>query len=83
MAFLIDDILFLPIDGVVWLGEKVRKAALSELYDDSKVQEALLALEERFELGEITEDERQSEESLLLERMEEIRKYKEDKERGA
>lgn len=77
MAFLLDDILLLPVEGVVWLGRKIKDAALAELYDESKVHEALMALMTRFELGEITDDEYRSEESILLRRLEEIRNYKE------
>ncbi|MBI5560301.1 MAG: gas vesicle protein GvpG [Deltaproteobacteria bacterium] len=79
MAFLIDDIFLLPVKGVVWIGEKIKESAEAELYDESRVQEALGNLQMRLELGEITEDAYRKEEALLLKRMEEIKNYKEEK----
>lgn len=77
MGFIIDDILLFPVNGVVWLGEKIKQAAEAELLDDSKVRESLLKLQMELELEEITEEEYQKRETELLDRLEEIRKYKE------
>ena len=76
MAFLLDDILFSPLSGVVWLGEKLKGFAEEEMTDESKVQELLLALQMQFELDEITEEEYQRKEMGLMERMEEIARRK-------
>ncbi|MBI5874818.1 MAG: gas vesicle protein GvpG [Deltaproteobacteria bacterium] len=72
MAFLLDDILFSPVHGVVWLAERVKETAEAEKFDESKIQESLLALQMQLEMGEITEEEYQERETELMERMEEI-----------
>ncbi|MEK6791640.1 MAG: gas vesicle protein GvpG [Deltaproteobacteria bacterium] len=71
MVFLIDDM-------VVWLADKLKEAAEAEMYDESAVREALLALETRLEIGEITEEYYMKQEAALLKRLEEIRRYKEN-----
>lgn len=77
MGFILDDILLFPINGVVWIAEKIKDSAEAELLDDSKVSERLMALQMQLELEEITEEEYQKKETELLDRLEEIRKYKE------
>lgn len=77
MAFIIDDILLAPVNGVVWVAEKIKGAADAEMTDSSKVQEELMALQMRLELDEITEKEYRKGEAALLERLEEIRRCKE------
>jgi len=77
MAFILDDILFSPIKLTIWLGEKLRDAAYQEMTDESKVHEALLQLQMRFEMEEISEDEYEKEETRLMEQLEMIRKLKE------
>jgi uncharacterized membrane protein len=79
VAFIIDDILFSPIKLTVWLGEKLRDAAYQEMTDESKVHEALLQLQMRFEMEEISEEEYEKEETRLMEQLERIRKLKEEK----
>ena len=78
MAFILDDILFSPIKLTIWLGEKLRDAAYQEMTDESKVHEALLQLQMRFEMEEISEDEYEKEETRLMEQLERIRKMKEE-----
>ena len=78
MAFILDDILFSPIKLTVWLGEKLRDAAYQEMTDESKVHEALLHLQMRFEMEEIGEAEYEKEEHRLMEQLEMIRKMKEE-----
>lgn len=78
MAFIIDDILFSPIKLTVWLGEKLRDAAYQEMTDESKVHEALLQLQMRFEMDEISEEEYEKQENQLMEQLEMIRKMKEE-----
>ncbi|MBI5643520.1 MAG: gas vesicle protein GvpG [Deltaproteobacteria bacterium] len=77
MGFIIDDILLAPVNGVVWLAEKIKQSAEAELLDDSIVRESLLKLQMELELEEITEEEYVKRETGLLNRLEEIRKYKE------
>jgi uncharacterized membrane protein len=78
VAFIIDDILFSPIKLTVWLGEKLRDAAYQEMTDESKVHEALLQLQMRFEMDEISEEEYEKQENQLMEQLEMIRKMKEE-----
>jgi uncharacterized membrane protein len=78
VAFIIDDILFSPIKLTVWLGEKLRDAAYQEMTDESKVHEALLQLQMRFEMDEISEEEYEKQENKLMEQLEMIRKMKEE-----
>ncbi|MFZ6016280.1 MAG: gas vesicle protein GvpG [Nitrospirota bacterium] len=76
------DILFpflLPIKGMVWIGNKLKETAETEVTDESKVQEELLELQMRFEMGEVNEEEYKKKEGKILERLEAIRKYKEDR----
>lgn len=76
MAFLLDDILFAPVNGVVWLAEQIKEAAEADMFDGSKIRESLLALQMKLELEEITEEEYQERETELMERMDEIAKQK-------
>lgn len=76
MAFILDDILFSPVHGAVWLAEKIKEAADAEMLDGPKIQEALFALQMQLELEEITEEEYQERETELMERMEEISRQK-------
>ncbi len=76
MAFLLDDILFAPVHGVVWLAEQIKQTAEADMFDGSKIQESLLALQMKLELEEITEEEYQERETELMERMDEIARRK-------
>lgn len=76
MAFILDDILFSPVNGVVWLGKKIKETAEAEMFDESKIYESLFALQMKLELEEITEKEYQERETELMERMEEIARQK-------
>lgn len=80
MAFILDDILFSPLKFTIWLGEKLRDAALQEMTDEARVQEDLLHLQMQYEMGEIEEEEFEKREARLMERLEEIRKIKEEME---
>lgn len=82
MGFLLDDILLLPVNGVVWVADKLKDSAEAEFLDESRVQESLLALQMRLEMEEISESEYMEQETELLDRLEEIRKYKEQKNGG-
>ena len=73
---------FLPMKGTIWLGKKFKETADVELTDKSKVQEELLDLQMRFEMGQIDAEEYKKKEDKLLARLEAIRKYEEAKERS-
>ncbi|ABQ27004.1 gas vesicle protein GvpG [Geotalea uraniireducens] len=78
MIFLLDDILLSPIKGLVWVADKLKDMAESEMTDDSRIHEELLELQMRFELDEMTEEEYLSKEAELMARLEEIMERKEE-----
>jgi len=82
VGFGLGDILFpflLPIKGTVWIANKLKETAETEVTDESKVREELLDLQMRFEMGEVNEEEYKKKEEKILERLEAIRKYKEER----
>jgi deoxyribodipyrimidine photolyase-like uncharacterized protein len=76
VAFILDDILLSPVKFTIWLGEKLRDAAVQEMTDETRLQDELLQLQMQFEMGEIDEQEFEKQEAELMERMEEARKLK-------
>ena len=64
---LIDDILFAPIKGIIWVGKKIEDMSQEELSDKEKIKEKLMELQLRYELDEITEEEYNQKERELLE----------------
>ena len=75
--FLLDDIFLAPLNGVVWLGEKINEIVEREISDEGKIKEQLMKLQLRFELDEMNEDEYMKEEGKLLVWLDAIRKAKE------
>jgi hypothetical protein len=65
-----------PIDGTMWLAEKLLEQVEAEIYDEGKVKGALMELETRLDLGEIDEAAYLEAEDELLQRLREIREYK-------
>jgi len=80
--FLIDDILLSPLNGLVWLGEKIDELYEKEISDEGRVMEMLMALQLQFELDEINEEEYTRQEKEILEHLETIRKNKEERSNG-
>ena len=83
LGFGLLDVVFpflIPVKGVVWIGKKIKETADAEITDKSKVQEELLDLQMRFEMGKVNKEEYKKKETELLERLEAIRKYEEEKE---
>jgi len=73
MAFLFDDLVF-------WIGEEIKEMAEAELYGNKeKINERLLDLQARLDMGEIQEKEYIMREKELLNGLEEIR-AREDRE---
>ena len=62
-----------PIQGVIWIAEKVVEQAEGELYNADRVRGQLMELELRYDLGEITEEEYLATEEVLLEWLRAIR----------
>jgi hypothetical protein len=71
-----------PLDGTLWVADKLLEQAEAEIYDDGKVRAQLVELELRLDLGEIDEDAYLAAEELLLARLREIREYKAARARG-
>ena len=67
---ILDDLL---IGGLRFVLDKIAAAVETELNDDSKLREELLAAQMRLELGEISEAQFQAIESGIVERLREIR----------
>jgi len=73
MAFLFDDLVF-------WIGEEIKEMAEAELYGNKeKINERLLDLQARLDMGEIQEKEYIMREKELLDGLDEIR-AREDRE---
>ena len=75
--FLLDDILLAPVNGVVWLAEKIKEAADHEFSDPGVLKQKLMDLQMMLELNQISEDDFRQLESALLARLEEVTKEKE------
>jgi len=67
---LVDDLLKLPITGLVWIARQVQNAAQEELANESESVTAELSdLYMKLETGRISEEEFEGEERTLLERL--------------
>ncbi len=72
MAFLLDDILLAPVNGVIWLGRKFDEVVQKEYSGEGRIKEQLMELQLRFELDEISEEEYNEREKELLARLDAI-----------
>jgi len=82
MAFLLDDLLLLPITGPIagfkWVMNTIQKMADEELLNDQPWKERLIELQMRLELGEISEDEYGAEEKVVFQALRDIRARREE-----
>jgi hypothetical protein len=82
MAFLLDDILLLPITGPIagfrWIMKTIQTMADEELMNDQPWKERLIELQMRLELGEIAEDDYVREEAIVFQALRDIRARKEE-----
>ena len=76
---LIDDILFAPLKGIIFLAEKINEVIEKETSDEGAVKERLMALQLKFEMDEIDEEEYDKREDELLKTLERIRVDKQNK----
>lgn len=76
---LIDDILFGPLKGVIFLANKINEVFEKETSDEGAVKERLMALQLKFEMDEIDEEEYDKREDELLKTLERIRSDKQNK----
>ena len=82
MAFLLDDILLLPITGPIagfkWVMNTIQKMADEELMNDQPWKERLIELQMRLELGEISEEDYVREEAVVFQALRDIRARREE-----
>lgn len=82
MAFILDDILLLPITGPIagfkWVMNTIQKMADEELMNDQPWKERLIELQMRLELGEISEEDYVVEEKIVFQALRDIRARKEE-----
>ena len=82
MAFLLDDLLMLPlkgpIAGIKWVMRTIQKMADEELLNDQPWKERLIELQMRLELGEISEEDYVLEEAVVFQALRDIRARRED-----
>jgi len=82
MAFLLDDILLLPITGPIagfkWVMNTIQKMADEELMNDQPWKERLIELQMRLEIGEISEEDYVVEEAVVFQALRDIRARKEE-----
>ncbi len=82
MAFILDDILMLPlkgpIAGIKWVMRTIQKMADEELLNDQPWKERLIELQMRLELGEISEEEYGREEAVVFQALRDIRARREE-----
>lgn len=74
---LLSDLLLLPITGpargLLFIVEQIKEQVDEELMGEtSRIEDALMTLGTRYELGEITEEEYSAQEEALLEQLNEI-----------
>lgn len=67
--FLLDDILLAPVNGLVWLAQKIDEVVKKETSDQGRIKEKLMEIQLKFELDEITEEEYNKREKELLEQL--------------
>ena len=70
---IIDDLLFLPINGFRFILGQIQKFADQELNDESVIKEQLLELQLRLEMEEVSEEDFQEQEAELFARLRAIK----------
>lgn len=78
---LVDDILFSPMQGILWIFREIHKAAEAELEGEGDaITERLRQLYMQLETGQITEAQFDQQETVLLDRLEAISGDEDDEE---
>jgi len=72
-VFLVDDLLFLPVDGFKFILAQIQQVADRELNDESLIKSQLLELQMRLELEEISEEDYRESEAELFTRLRAIK----------
>lgn len=58
-----------PVDGTLWVAQKIHESAQQELNDPTSIRKTLVALEQKLLAGEISEEEYDEAETELLYRL--------------
>ncbi|MDP3589165.1 MAG: gas vesicle protein GvpG [Methylobacter sp.] len=67
---LVDDILFSPVKGILWVFRQIHELAEEELAGEAdRIRESLTELYMQLEAGQITEEEFEQQEAVLLDRL--------------
>ena len=81
MAFIVDDLLLLPItlpvSGFNWVLRQIQTMVDEELLNDQPWKERLIELQMMLEVGDITEEQYQVEEAQVFQALRDIRARKE------
>ena len=87
MAFILDDILLLPlrlpVAGFNWIMKQIQTMADEELLNDQPWKERLIELQMMLEVGDITEEQYTQEEAQVFQALRDIRARKEEMARQA
>ena len=67
----------LPLKGLVFIAEKLSEQAEAEFLDEGRIQQELMELEFRHDLGEFGDEEFTARGDALLARLDAIREYRE------
>ncbi len=82
MAFLIDDLLLLPITGPIagfrWVMKTIQQMADEELMNDQPWKERLIELQMMLEVGDIAEEDYVREEAIVFQALRDIRARREE-----
>ncbi len=82
MAFLLDDLLLLPIrlplSGFNWIMKQIQTMANEELLNDQPWKERLIELQMMLEVGELSDEEYATQEAQVFAALREIRARKEE-----
>ena len=65
----IDDLLSLPVKGFFGIFKKIHDMAVDEFYNEEKIQEQILELQQLLDSGEIGKEDYEKKEAELLERL--------------
>lgn len=71
--FIIDDILFAPLNGLHFVVKKIHEVVEQELNDETVIKQQLLELQMRLELEEISEEDYAEQEAEIFSRLRTIK----------
>jgi hypothetical protein len=75
---LVDDLLFLPVDGFKFILKQIQQVVDREFNDESLIKSQLLELQMRLELEEIAEEDYKEQEAELFARLRSIKQQQLD-----